>query len=427
MTSLNRLYQKFCESSGFTTDTRNISQGNIFFALKGENFNGNLFAKQALEMGCSYVVVDEKQNDENEAYLLVENVLESLQKLATLHRQSLNIPIVALTGSNGKTTTKELIASVLQEKYKTLATKGNFNNHIGVPLTLLSLNDTHEVAVVEMGANHQGEIKLLCEIAQPNIGLITNIGRAHLDGFGGIEGVIKGKTEMYRYLAKENAVVFYNSDNELLKELAPKSIKHISYGTSKEADCSVNPIQDLKYAGVLYKKQEIISQLQGQHQYENIAAAISIGEYFGVEEESISKAISGYIPENNRSQELKTDNNDILLDAYNANPTSMKLSLEHFLSKSDKKQLIILGDMFELGSYSKTEHQNVIDMLKSYSISQVILVGKAFYELKSDDSFTYFKETKDCYSYLENNTIVGRSILIKGSRSMKLESLTTLL
>lgn len=428
MTSLSKLYEKFCEATGFTTDTRNIKKGNIFFALKGDNFNGNTFAKKALDLGCSCVVVDEKQIDDDERYFLVDNVLTTLQQLATHHRTLLKTPIIALTGSNGKTTTKELIACVLEKKFNILATKGNLNNHIGVPLTLLSLNRSHELAVIEMGANHQGEIKALCEIAKPNMGLITNIGRAHLEGFGGIEGVIKGKTEMYAYLQSHNATVFYNHDNELLKKLVPKNISLLSYGRSPENYCSYTAIENNKYAGVLYDNSKIISQLQGQHQYENIAVALCIGKYFEIPSKTIAEAISLYIPENNRSQELKTDNNTILLDAYNANPTSMKVALEHFLSKSDKDQLVILGDMFELGEYSKIEHQAIIKLLKSNDTNcMAILVGKAFYELKTDDSFQYFEKTEDCYAYLKTEPIKKKSILIKGSRSMKLESLTELL
>lgn len=427
MTSLKELYKRFCESSGFTTDTRKIEKGNIFFALKGENFNGNTFAKTALEKGCSYVVIDEQQVIDDDRYLLVADVLSSLQELATYHRNELNTPILALTGSNGKTTTKELIAAVLEKKFTVLATKGNLNNHIGVPLTLLSLKSTHEIAVVEMGANHQREIHALCEIAQPNMGLITNIGSAHLEGFGGIEGVIKGKTEMYDYLKRNHRSVFYNIDNPLLESLVPKNIEAFSYGTSANAYCKFEIIKENKYASIFYNNTLIKSQLQGDHQYENIAVAICIGQYYNIATEKIADAISSYVPSNNRSQELKTANNSILLDAYNANPTSMKVSLDHFLKGPNAHKLVILGAMFELGEYSKKEHQTIIDLLKAHHVPQAFLVGQAFYDLRTEDRFQYFESTESCLEFLKERSIKDKSILIKGSRSMMLEKLTTLL
>ena len=427
MTSLKKLYKKFCESSGFTTDTRKIERNNIFFALKGENFNGNAFAQQALKMGCAYVVIDEKQIINDDRYLLVEDVLTTLQQLATYHRKTLKIPILALTGSNGKTTTKELIASVLKKKFKVLATKGNLNNHIGVPLTLLSIKTSHEIAVIEMGANHQKEIHDLCEIAQPDMGLITNIGSAHLEGFGGIKGVIKGKTEMYDYLKQNKRSVFFNIDNPLLESLVPKNINTFSYGVSSKAYCSFNIIKENDYATISYDNTLMKSQLQGDHQYENIAVAVCIGKYFNINTKDISDAINEYIPSDNRSQELKTAKNMIFLDAYNANPTSMKVSLHHFLKGSNINKIVILGDMFELGEYSKSEHTAIIKLLEAHKNIEAYLVGQAFYENKKDNTFKYFKNTQECFNYIKQNQLKDKSILIKGSRSMKLEKLTDIL
>ncbi|MBK7700114.1 MAG: UDP-N-acetylmuramoyl-tripeptide--D-alanyl-D-alanine ligase [Saprospiraceae bacterium] len=348
------LYTVWLEARAISTDSRKIVVGSIFFALRGGRFDGNTFASQALELGASYVVVDDESVvvSGDKRYIVVEDVLTSLQQLANKHRSTLSIPVLALTGSNGKTTTKELARNVLSKKFKTHATEGNLNNHIGVPLTILSTPDDAQFLIVEMGANHQGEIDLLCQIAAPNYGMITNIGKAHLEGFGGVEGIKKGKSEMYRYLTQHGGKIFINSDDNVLMSLLPEKVKTIQY----EVQTLLNLIDAEPTLKLDYRNVQVTTQLYGTYNLPNIAFAICVGEYFGVEQAEIIEAISEYTPDNNRSQILKIDTNIIIKDAYNANPSSMVLSIESF-SKILGPKVVVLGDMLELGEYAPSEHQ----------------------------------------------------------------------
>ena len=361
--SLESIYLAFLSSSGVCTDTRSISQDCMFFALKGDNFNGNHYAKEALAAGARYVVVDEDLGLSNDQYFLVDDVLTTLQKLATRHRLKLNFPVLAITGSNGKTTTKELIREVLSAKFNVHATVGNFNNHIGVPLTLLQTTVETEIAIIEMGANHIGEIAALCDIARPDFGLITNIGRAHLEGFGNLEGVIRAKSELYQYLIINKGVAFINSQNEILKNMAKRFRDPIFYPSQNDNyHCefiSAEPFVHIKTAGGV----AIETQLVGTYNFENIAAALCIGHYFSVPESEMVKAIANYLPSNNRSQVVSTASNTIILDAYNANPNSMKAALQNFNQMKANKKVAILGDMFELGEESEDEHNKIGQLL----------------------------------------------------------------
>lgn len=426
---LYQLYQDCGQQ--ICTDTRRLINGGIFFALKGDNFNANTFASEAIEKGCAWAVIDEPAHKTNDRIVLVENVLESLQKLANYHRHQFKIPFIAITGSNGKTTNKELIHAVLSRKYKTLATEGNLNNHIGVPLTLLKLHTSHEMAIIEMGANHQGEINALCEIADPDYGLITNIGKAHLEGFGGIEGVKKGKSEMYRYLRKKDAPIFINGDDEVLHSLAESNDK-ITFGTTKLYDVIGKQYTDGDTVSFKFttrygeKKWELLplikTQITGHYNFINCLAAACIGTYFKVEAEDIRAALEDYVPGMNRSQIIQRPLNTILLDAYNANPNSMKAAIDNFKKHSASHKLVILGDMFELGEYSKPEHQMVTDLLKESGFENVLLVGPAF-GATARHAYKTFESTQEIKNYLTQNQPQNCTILIKGSRGMKLESL----
>ena len=407
------LYKLYLKDFLVDTDTRNIRKNSIFFALKGENFNGNTFAEKALELGAKYAVVDEKQETDNKSILLVDDVLETLQKLANYHRRQLNIPFIGLTGSNGKTTTKELINSVLSKKYKTLATKGNLNNHIGVPLTLLSILPEHEIVIIEMGANHQKEIEFLSSICEPDFGYITNFGKAHLEGFGGIEGVIKGKSELYTYLKKNNKIAFINPKDEIQLEKT-KDIKSIKFDSKNIKCMDVNP-----FIKIAFKDEIIQSNLIGKYNFTNIVAALTIGEYFKISDENLKKGIEDYIPENNRSQIIETKTNKIILDAYNANPSSMKVALESFNLLNAKNKVVILGDMFELGNESETEHQSIVDYANTLCIEHQIFVGEHFFKAKTKQQ--KFKNFENLKNYLETNKVENSTILIKGSRGMRLE------
>ncbi|WP_408047606.1 UDP-N-acetylmuramoyl-tripeptide--D-alanyl-D-alanine ligase [Tenacibaculum crassostreae] len=394
------------------TDTRKIRNNTIFFALKGENFNGNSFAGEAIAKGASYAVIDEEKYATSDKIILVENVLETLQQLANYHRNYLKLPVIALTGSNGKTTTKELINAVLSTKYKTTATIGNLNNHIGVPLTLLSMKRNTEIGIVEMGANHQKEIAFLSEIASPDYGYITNFGSAHLEGFGSLEGVVKGKSELYDFLKKHSKKVFVNPNDE--KQVEITNCMDVIYFSKEVKFINANPLIELSY-----NNQEIKSNLIGKYNFTNIAAAITIGEYFNVSVEEIKNAIESYIPSNNRSQIIKTKSNKIILDAYNANPTSMKAAIESFEALNGEYKTIILGDMFELGEYSSEEHQKIVDLVESKNFDDVILVGENFYKTKT--SSKKIKSFQDLSDYLKSNQIEDSTILVKGSRGMALE------
>lgn len=392
----------------------------MFFALKGENFNANEFAKQALQKGAKYAVIDEERYLGNENYVLVDDVLKTLQELASFHRNNLGIPIVALTGSNGKTTTKELINAALSKKYKTTATLGNLNNHIGVPLTLLSMTRETEVGIVEMGANHMQEIAFLCRIAQPDYGYITNFGKAHLEGFGSVEGVIKGKSELYDYLKNHEKTIFLNLDDPIQEKLKTYP-KVYSFGATEEVDVPVQYVQSGSLASIHVKEQKIISKLTGSYNGKNLAAAYTIATYFAVKPDKIKKALENYIPGNNRSQIITRDDLTIILDAYNANPTSMAAAIENLETMPQQPKTAILGDMFEMGSSSRAEHQQLVERLQNGSVDNVYLIGEAFYDTKTNSKIKKFRTFEDFTAGYPAGKIEAGIILIKGSRGMALE------
>lgn len=431
-TTIEQLYSTFLKcGQKICTDTRKLVKGSIFFCLKGANFNANEFAAQALEGGCAFAVVDEEKYATGENTLLVKDVLKALQQLANHHRKQLNLKILAITGSNGKTTTKELINAVLSKQFKTLATVGNLNNHIGVPLTLLSLTKEHEIGIIEMGANHQGEINELCEIADPDYGLITNIGKAHLEGFGGEEGVKKGKSEMYRYIQKKGGRVFINGDDAVLQELAGAMDK-ITYGTTKLYDVIGKQISTDEFVSfkwtTRYNEKDwnklplVITHIIGHFNFINLLCAACVGNYFKVDIENINAALSEYVPDMNRSQLEKTETNTLILDAYNANPSSMKVAIENFAKLPNENKLLILGDMFELGEHTEGEHKKIIDLINEKKFDDVILVGPEFTKA-SPTQFKTFLSTIDCLGYITSQKQRNKFILIKGSRGMKLEML----
>jgi len=400
----------------------------MFFALKGENFNGNTYAESALENGAKYCVIDEKEYAKNSHYILVEDTLKTLQELATFHRKQLITPIIALTGSNGKTTTKELIHSVLATQYKTVATKGNLNNHIGVPLTLLEMKDDTEIGIVEMGANHLKEIEFLCNIALPDYGVITNFGKAHLEGFGSVEGVIRGKSELYEHLKTHNKTIFVNQNDE-------KQLKQIGnygplYTFGKEGSKGPNPtlITSNPFVKLNYKSLIINSNLSGTYNFNNICVAVAIGDYFKVSPENIKRAIENYIPSNNRSQLITKGTITIFLDAYNANPSSMLVALENFNQSQGENKVLFLGDMFELGKDASIEHQNIVNYIEEHFVGRVNLIGSNFYKTKITKSFIKKFETfEDLKSHLKTTEINHSQILLKGSRGMAMERVLELL
>jgi len=426
--NIDTLHKLFLESNSVCTDTRIIKKNDLFFALKGDNFNGNKFAKNALVNSAKYAIIDEEEYAINSNYILVDDVLNTLQQLAKYHRTYLNLKIIALTGSNGKTTTKELINSVLQKKHNTVATCGNLNNHIGVPLTLLSMNETTEIGIVEMGANHIKEIEMLCNIAQPDYGYITNFGKAHLEGFGSIEGVIEAKSELYNYLKQNNKLIFINADDDIqLKQLNNYS-KHYSFSSTNKANAQIEYIDANPFVQIKYKDQLINSNLIGNYNFSNISVAIAIGNYFEIEDLYIKSAIEDYRPENNRSQIIEKRTNKIILDAYNANPTSMKAALDSFANLKVEHKIAILGDMFELGQDAEKEHQEIAEYSEQLSIDEIHLVGENFYKTTVNSNKTkYYKSFDDLQIVLRENIIKNHSILIKGSRGMALERVLDLL
>lgn len=419
--NIEQLHKLFLDSTGVSTDTRKIINGNLFFALKGENFDGNLFAEKAIELGASHAIID----DENflkptKSIILVENVLETLQNLAKFHRLHLNIPIVALTGSNGKTTSKELIYAVLKEKFNAVATQGNLNNHIGVPLTLLSMNKKTEIGIVEMGANHHGEIAALCEIAQPDYGYITNFGKAHLEGFGSLEGVIKAKSELYDHLKKNNKKVFVNSGDPV-QIAKTNGIESFTFGIKNSgSNVEIDLIEANSFLKLSFSNTEINSNIIGRYNFSNLAAAIAIGTYFKVTPQEIKNGIESYTPGNNRSQIIKIQSNTVIMDAYNANPTSMRAALDNFNLIEAAHKVAILGDMFELGDDAKTEHQNIAEFAELLNMDYVILVGKNFFKTKTEKA-KKFESFEDLKAFLEIVHFENFHILIKGSRGMALE------
>ncbi len=419
-----KIYTLFKNSTGISTDSRTVQKGNLFFALSGDNFNGNKFALQALKKGAITSIIDDESFSAKNT-VLVKNTLKTLQQLAKHHRNELKVSIIALTGSNGKTTTKELINAVLLKKYNTTATIGNLNNHIGVPLTLLNMTKKTEIGIIEMGANHHKEIELLSNIANPNFGYITNFGKAHLEGFGSLEGVIKAKSELYNYLKTHQKVAFVNADNSMQLKQA-KNIKQITFSEIKNADVKIEFISASPNVIVVYNQLEIKSNLIGNYNFSNIAASIAIGNYFNVPDNAIKNAIEGYVPTNNRSQIIKKNGNDIILDAYNANPTSMLAALENFNALKTDNKVVFLGDMFELGSNSNTEHQSIVDYLQKSDINAVYLLGAHFSNVNIYENmqvFTDFSDFKVAFKTVEKNS----SILIKGSRGMALERILELI
>ncbi len=429
------LYQLFLNATGITTDSRNIKDGAIFFALKGDRFDGNTFALQALEKGASYVVADDIKLKGQDRIILVEEVLKTLQELANFHRKQFKIPIVAITGSNGKTTTKELLSSILISHYRTHFTKGNFNNHIGVPLTLLDMPKDTEIAVIEMGANHIGEIAMLCEIVEPTHGVITNVGKAHLEGFGSFEGVKKAKSELYDFLAVNRGVAFVNLDEPFLEELAEEVKFKVGYNQSEDPNRNI-PVLETKLKQInptiliefLSDHRDSIvqakSHLFGQYNFNNIQTAVSIGRYFKVPSIKIKEAIENYIPNNNRSQLQKKDTNTFLLDAYNANPTSMRNALNNFRLMKAENKVVILGDMLELGAFSSEEHQSILNQAVSLSFDKVILVGKEFgaTDTKRSEVF-HFPDVEALKKWFFQSNISETLVLLKGSRGIGLEKL----
>ena len=425
------LYKLYKTYHNICTDTRTVNKRAIFFALKGANFDGNKFANDALQKGCSYAVIDDPKYKKNDQYILVNDVLSELQNLAKHHRKQLVIPFIGITGSNGKTTTKELVNVVLQKKYKTFATHGNLNNHIGVPLSVLSVTDDIEIAIIEMGANHQREIALLCEIARPDYGLITNIGKAHLEGFGGIKGVKKAKGELFDFLKERGGKVFLNADAEVLVEMAG-SIPAITYGSYDNCYASGNYFAADPYVRLAWNCQTknahnmiLETSIVGKYNFSNIMAAICIGNFFDVETEKINEAIKNYAPLNNRSQMVKTEKNTILLDAYNANPSSMEEAIKNFTAMKGDNKVYILGDMLELGAETEAEHQHIIDVVNQVNPHRVFLVGTYF--PATDNSFECFLNSEELKSFLSSQKIIDCNILIKGSRGIKLEKIVEVL
>lgn len=432
-----QLYSIFLKHPIICTDSRVCPENSIFFALKGDNFNANAFALSALEKGCSYAVVDEAEYAIDDRFILVEDVLATLQELATYHRKKLGTTILGITGTNGKTTTKELIAAVLSEKYNVLFTQGNLNNHIGVPLTLLKLNSSNEIAVIEMGANHPGEIKQLAEIACPDYGIITNVGKAHLEGFGSFEGVKQTKKELYDYIFVNGKEIFINKDNADLNEMAGaagfKTTDRVNkYSLDINNDCftcgeikSCSPFLNMECTIDTAETITINTQLIGAYNAENVLAAVAIGHYFEVENNSIKRGLENYVPQNNRSQLTITENNKLVVDAYNANPTSLRAAILNFAQMDIENKTLIIGDMLELGEQSKVEHQNIIDLLQQNKFHNVLLVGKEFSETMN--SFHCFVDVTELLKHIEKQPIKNHFVLIKGSRGIKLEKVISAL
>ena len=425
---LNQIHKLFLACSAVSTDTRNISQNAFFFALKGPNFNANTFAAQALESGARYAVIDEVVQPINDSFILVENVLKTLQDLARFHRDYLGLPVVALTGSNGKTTTKELINAALKQRFKTIATIGNLNNHIGVPLTLLSMNADTEVGVVEMGANHVNEIALLCSIAKPNVGYITNFGKAHLEGFGSEQGVVVAKSELYDYLKANKGLIIMNSDDAKQEKQVGQYSNTFSFSEYKQASINISLLDSQPFLNVSLVDIVIKTHLVGVYNFHNIAAALAVGSFFNLTPQQLKSGIEAYVPANNRSQIIQQNSNQILLDAYNANPSSMEVALENFKGTQNSNKLAILGDMFELGANSAKEHLEIVNQAILTKGCVFYFIGSHFFEQKiAHSTFLFFETFKELQSHLEEITISNTSILIKGSRGMALERVLDLI
>ncbi|BAP32748.1 UDP-N-acetylmuramoyl-tripeptide-D-alanyl-D-alanine ligase [Chryseobacterium sp. StRB126] len=416
--NIEQFYPLFLQADKVTIDSRKIARNDIFFAFSGDNFNAATLAEKAIEDGALAVIVEQPEfenKDKNIFY--VSSTLEFLQQLAVYHRSQLNIPFIGLTGSNGKTTTKELIHAVLSEKFNVQYTYGNLNNHIGVPLTILSIKPEHEMAVIEMGANHQKEIEHLCTIAQPDFGYITNFGKAHLEGFGGFEGVIKGKSELYDYLKENQQTIIVNENDPIQVEKTKNYSPKITFGTV-ESDYNFEPFSEDHFVGLIYQGEKTVSKLTGAYNFTNLCAAASLGLHFGISFEKIKHAVEQYTPTNMRSQVVKKENRTLVLDTYNANPSSMTASLNNFITFEGSKTIII-GDMLELGAESKKEHQNIIELAKILGFDTIITVGKHFKEVNVSD--LAFENTVELTEYLQQHKIQSENILLKGSRGIALE------
>lgn len=428
---IEALYDLFLANPTISVDSRNVTPGCLFFALKGEQFDGNQYAAEAISKGASYAIVDDKQVATDPRFVLVNDVLATLQQLARYHRRHLSIPVIGITGSNGKTTTKELTGAVLGMRYQTFYTKGNLNNHIGVPLSVLSINAGTQIAVIEMGANHQGEIAQLCEIANPEYGLITNIGKAHLEGFGGYSGVIKAKSELYDHIRKNKGKLFVNADDELLMQLSD-GVDRIVYGHAREAAVSGEissefPFLEMKVKFKAGKSVYLKTQLIGNYNFTNIMAAACIGQFFGVSPQDACVAVSNYQPENNRSQFIRTSHNKIVMDAYNANPSSMQAALKHFAKFPAENKVLILGDMLELGDESDHEHRQIVELALSVGAGLIILVGKNFSQVNHHNAIITYANVDEALDRLDRRLLKNATILIKGSRGIKLEKMLDIL
>ena len=426
---LETVYSYFLESTGICTDTRKIEKGCLFVALRGDNFNGNKFTQQALDKGAFKVIIDDISQHKNTGEtILCKNSLTLLQKLATYHRQELNVPMIALTGSNGKTTTKEIINAVLSKKFKTTATQGNLNNHIGVPLTLLSMTKETQIGIVEMGANHTKEIEALCEIAQPNFGYITNFGKAHIEGFGSIEGVIEGKSELYKYISKEKGTLFFNADDPIQNKLLGNYPSKVGFSQTKKNFYTLKQIDANPYVALQAAQTNITSNLIGAYNFTNISAGVLIGDFFDIPLNDIKQAIEEYLPTNNRSQLITKGSTQIILDAYNANPTSMMAALQHFNTIKTASKMVFLGDMFELGETAQEEHQDIVDYLSNSNIDEVHLIGSYFSKTKLQVKNCHQYKTFEALKSAFKNTIPkDTTVLIKASRGMALERILPLL
>ena len=424
-----KLHEYFKISTGVATDSRLLKNGCLFVALKGKNFDGNKFAIEALKKGAKFAIVDSSNvAKKSNKIILVEDSLKALQELAQFHRKQITTKIIALTGSNGKTTTKELILSVLSQKYNTKGTFGNLNNHIGVPLTLLQFDEKTEIGVVEMGANHIGEIDLLSKIADPNFGLITNFGHAHLEGFGGVEGVIKGKSELYEYLFEKSGTTFLNIDDPLQIKWRNK-LNSFTFGEDNNANCQIKYMREkFKPLSISFEKKTIKSQIYGNYNFTNISTAIAVGKYFKLSFDEIRKGINSFLPSNNRSQIIFKGSNRIILDAYNANPTSMKASILSFCEAKQKKSVVVLGDMLELGVYTEIAHQDIIKQIIDSNVEEVLTIGDCFFQTESEDKrLKKFKTIFEAEEYISKKNYTDREFLIKGSRGTALEHLLEIL
>lgn len=419
---ISELYKLYLEFPKVCIDTRTIIPGSFFFCIKGDTFDGNEFAYQAIELGASYVVSDDKNNIHPQI-IIVDSVLDTLQLLAAHHRSQFTFPVIGITGSNGKTTNKELISHLLMSRYKVAYTKGNFNNHIGVPLTLLSVNLNDQIAVIEMGANHPGEIAELSRIVKPDIGLITNIGRAHLEGFGGFEGVVNTKKALYDSVRDQNGIVFVNGDDDLLMELSKDMVRFV-FGT-KEGSLQGEICQKETFLSVQIINSDLIldTQLVGTYNLPNVLAAVSIAKYFNLDDTTIKESLFSYQPTNNRSQLIKTEHNEIIMDSYNANPSSMGVAIDHFFSLSKPNKVAIIGEMRELGEYSKSEHAIIVSLFKEAPDVIVYYVGEEFVNLFDMPNESVFHNSQEAISYFETHPLKNAYILVKGSRGMKLETL----